>query len=408
MTRTNRLVLWLLLGFGLLAGAAWALVHRAHGQAVAEALEEQGMEHEEHLLVIIRALEPLCNTLPEMGRQLTAIAREHPALLDLLVLDENKAVVSRYTREGNAMPCVAAAPLGRALHHVHDHGQEASVACRSLPVSVGPSKGMILFHAKRDWRMGGARVGGWVNRTALRMAPVYLLSYVLMGLMLVLASRRAQRWRARADSHARVEALGAIASGIDHEIKNPLNTVGLSLQYLRRKHKDAETREVVDSAEREARRISETLQTFVRFTRVSDLSVGAADIAACVKKVAAAQDARMKVDGTAKAAIDGDKMHEAIGDMVAVFGGTKAPIRVRLAESGQSWRLDMQGPQPRFPADRLFDPYLRTKPRDIGHGLALARAIFQAHGGDLVAQTRGGQLTLKGTALMRPQGSSHE
>ena len=51
---------------------------------------------------------------------------------------------------------------------------------------------------------------------------------------------------------------------------------------------------------------------------------------------------------------------------------------------------------------RLFDPYLRPKSGDVGRGLALARAVFQVHGGDLEAQLEGDVLVLRGRAPKTP------
>ena len=104
------------------------------------------------------------------------------------------------------------------------------------------------------------------------------------------------------------------------------------------------------------------------------------------------------------------KLDAALGSILDLFSTNAKEgesLSVRLEIRGKEWRITLEaavtGLEPEL-ADRLFDPYVRARPGDVGRGLAFARAVFQAHGGDLVARLKGGRLRLRGDALRNPPG----
>lgn len=374
-----------------------------------QALAEQERHLETHVGTMVRrfAVEER-GDLARFGARLAAAAEGIPAILDLVVVDPDQKVVRHFSRYGQTQaPCVPVVPLDHSLEQEHAAGVVAphAVACKTVPVVLdGRPRGAVLFHTERD---SGTRAAGWVTWTAFRLGPVFLASYVLLGLLLIAASRAARRWRDRAASAERVQALGALADGINHEIKNPLNSLGLSLQLLARKHADPETREVVDTACREADRILERLEEFVRFTRVSHLVT---ERVALGERLRDRHGREAEVAGDAEARVDLAKLDDAVAAIVDFLGrdGGEGP-RLSLSGSRSEWRLVAEGPADGCAGPeigRLFDPYVRTGPHDVGRGLALARAVFQAHGGDLVAQKKGARLVLRGNAPTVPPGDT--
>ncbi len=384
-------------------------------ELVEDALAEQGRAVEDHIEALIERYSVKSESLADLGSRLVRAAEVHPAIRDLVIADDARRIVARYPRDAGRLPCLPVRPAGAAVRHEHSAGEleTAPVACTMLPVKLADdSSGVVLFHAVRDWRMEGARAQRWLMATTRRLAPLFAAFYLLLAGLLFCAARAAQRWRRRAESAGRVQALGALAAGINHEIKNPLNTVGLSLQYLARRHDDPETREVVASAEREAIRIGETLDEFVRFTRVSRLDTREVSlreqVAACNGREAAGGDGPVSIDGDARVRIDVDKMRDALAAILGpIWSG---PVEVTLTGRRDRWTVVVRGrpSDPELAVDRLFDPYVRPRPRDIGRGLALARAVFQAHGGDLDGRLKGEWLVLKGEALKTPVSSESQ
>ena len=108
--------------------------------------------------------------------------------------------------------------------------------------------------------------------------------------------------------------------------------------------------------------------------------------------------ATVEVRGRAAAQVDDAKLRDAL---VAMFSHLGPPVTVRLDQTRDSWRIrvsgETEGLDPKA-VERLFEPYLRPRRNDVGRGLALARAVFQAHGGGLSAHLKGTTLTIRGHA----------
>ena len=402
----SRLLIWgVAAGLLLLAGGAFLLVWGLESQVMDEALDAETEQLEKHFREVVDRyardyLGVEGGSLEKFGERLRTAAEANPAVLDLTVVTPLRELVSRFSRGNDRRdsPCLARLPLSRPVSHEHAPGKvhASRVGCMVLPVYVGDQhRGAVLVHTMRDWLRKGASAGRTVERTAWRLAPIFLGFYLLLGALLIVAGRAARRWRLRAAVAERVEALGAIADGINHEIRNPLNAVSLSLQLLARQQADPETARVVEEAQRQTRRIGDTIEEFVRFTRVSRLKTAPLEIGPLVQAVAGDG---VKVAGRASAQVDEAKLRDALEAMLSHLG---APIRVRLGQTRDRWNILVSGetagldPQA---VERLFEPYLRPRRNDVGRGLALARAVFQAHGGGLSAQIRGTGLTIRGYA----------
>ena len=399
-------------GLAALGACAFGCVWTLEKAAVRESTEERGRAFEAQLDGIIRRLaaEEFSRedgSLEALGARLVAALEDEPAVRDLVVLDMDRRVVRSFERTPERVPCAVGAPLDKAREHEHAAGKlgPEPVGCKSLPlVAGGRTRGLVFYHTERDWHAEGARMGVWFRRTAFRLTAVFAVFYALLGAMLVWASRTIRRYRLRAASAERVEALGALADGINHEIKNPLNAVGLSLQYLGRRHSDPATKEVVETAQREADRIRERLEEFGRYARVSRLDAEDVDLA---KRVAKRFD-DLDVTGRARGRVDASKMESAFEAIVCFLrqqGGDGDRRQVAFAQGRGHWGFLAECCARSLSdkdLERLFDAYRRTGPHDVSCGLGLARAVFQAHGGQLAAHRRGERLVLTGRVPTAP------
>ena len=319
----------------------------------------------------------------------------------------------RVVRPGDTSvhPCLVDRPLEQRSSREHEAGERQAdpVGCIVLPVEVdGAVRASVLLHLRREWAVGGELVQSAVRQTAWQLAPVFIGFYLLLGAMLLTATRAAQRWRTEAVQAQRVEALGALATGIHHEIKNPLNALGLCLQVLERRHRDDESRETLAMAHNQSRQIAGTLDQFARLTRVARLDIHEGDLGARIRERAALRGWPAEVSGELKGRLDLDKMldaMESIVDLLVSNAPAGETVRLRLGAGARSWRVQAEAPAPgldRNVVAHIFDPYVRARPRDVGRGLAWAKAVFQAHGGDLHAAYRGGRLEVSGHAATKP------
>ena len=69
----------------------------------------------------------------------------------------------------------------------------------------------------------------------------------------------------------RLTAMGELASGVAHEIRNPLNTIGTIIQQLNKdfepEKNPEEYHELAELVQGEVKRINETVEDFLRFAR---------------------------------------------------------------------------------------------------------------------------------------------
>ncbi len=367
------------------------------------------------------ALGQTAESLERLAERLTTLALANTRITEFWLLRPDRRVVKHFLRDGRVTIgtyCALNAPLEKTheMEHVAEDPHRNPHGCLVLPIREGGElKAALVIHTERDWSRTGTQLASVIERTAWRLIPPFTAIYLLLGTLLVLASRKARRWRERAALTERVEALGALADGINHDIRNPLNTVALSFQYLERSQQDEETREVVRAARDQADRIRATLDEFISFTKLThlnlrDTSVGIAlrQAAETAEEAASERGIRILIEGDARARADPEKLVDALAAIVRFLvdhAGSQSEVDLRVEETRHSWRFRARADAARLNRSgvvRLFDPYLRPKPGDVGRGLALARAVFQVHGGDLEAQLEGDVLVLRGRAPKTP------
>ncbi len=85
-----------------------------------------------------------------------------------------------------------------------------------------------------------------------------------------------KRLEAQIQRQERMSALGQLASGVAHEIRNPLNAISTVIQQLKSDFKPASDKEeyldLTKMVHQEVKRINNTIQNFLRFARPEPLN----------------------------------------------------------------------------------------------------------------------------------------
>ena len=214
--------------------------------------------------------------------------------------------------------------------------------------------------------------------------------------------------------------IGQLASGLAHEIKNPLNALSLGLDVLKRRHRpgdDAAAGEYgarIEALREEINRLATLINNFLAFGRPLQMNVQPTDLGALVEATLAdlaetAAQARVTVSSEIAPRLptvpaDPSLLKSALWNLLQnavqameLNGGT---LRVGVApeslppEGGPPRvRLTVEDSGPGFdPADlpRLFEPYFSKKEGGVGLGLAMVKRIIEEHGGRVAAENRGG------------------
>ena len=205
-------------------------------------------------------------------------------------------------------------------------------------------------------------------------------------------------------------SLGHLASGIAHEIRNPLNTIALAVEYMRRRFAPEvaadrkEFQETTDSLRDEITRLNSLITNFLTYGKPMRLDPVAFDVTELAREVARelSPEARtrgveIRVDGErASLTADRDLLKSAFLNVVLnaiqmmPSGGTIA-IGIGEGDGGVEIWFDDSGPGiPPENLSKIFEPYFSTRDAGVGLGLAMTRKIVTDHGGDLTASNRPG------------------
>jgi len=220
-----------------------------------------------------------------------------------------------------------------------------------------------------------------------------------------------------------------VAQRLAHEFKNILTPMSLSLYVLAREAEAAaagtraEARESLAALERGVAHLTRLAGQFSQYARLPEPRLEPLDLAA-IAKAAAAQPldgAAVTLAGDAPVAVVGDSLllTRAIHNLVlnaCEAGNRNNPVEVVTRIEGDRAVLevlDRGGGIPERLRDRLFQPYVSTKQRGSGLGLALVRDIAEQHGGVVTLENRPGGgvvarlvLPLAGGATPRARGES--
>lgn len=206
----------------------------------------------------------------------------------------------------------------------------------------------------------------------------------------------------------RLVVLGQMASGIAHELRNPLNVVRTSVFFLKAaKNASPEKRE--EHLERIGRQVTNANDVITALSDFAKLPLPAIEpvpVEALLSDVV--RNVQMPTSITASIACD-DRIPAVVGDrrqLAIVFGNL---IRNAVDAMPQGGRLvlrtipdgtwleieirDSGTGIPQAELRRIFEPFFSTKARGLGLGLAITKAIVENHRGQIQASSTPGEGT---------------
>lgn len=213
------------------------------------------------------------------------------------------------------------------------------------------------------------------------------------------------------ERQAKLGAMGELASGVAHEIRNPLNAIGIIAQRLEIEFtpvsEEPEYRQLVRSVVSEVGRLDAIIRRFLKFSRQPELFLRQVSLDAFISGYSAVLLSEAQSKGIcfsvetgcgAAVSIDTEQMRQVLlnlmrnavdatpeGGSVTVSTGCDSAGRafVEVADTGSGI------PSGKLP--EIFNLYFTTKEDGSGMGLSIANQIVHAHGGLIEVSSREGE-----------------
>ncbi|NLX18405.1 MAG: hypothetical protein GXY53_03865, partial [Desulfobulbus sp.] len=220
----------------------------------------------------------------------------------------------------------------------------------------------------------------------------------------------------------RLAAIGRMAGGVAHEVRNPLSSIkGLALLLKNKFPVGSKEQSTANLLIQETERMNRTITEMLSFTRPSALKLTPVDLAELLEKSvdlirAEATDNRIDIELDVESELtpilaDADRLQQVVMNVLlnalqAMENGGVLSVKLAntLDHSGIELRIsDTGGGVPADSLPQVFYPYFTTKPNGTGIGLAISQKIIADHEGTIDLESDPGKGTTVTIYLPAPQ-----
>lgn len=208
------------------------------------------------------------------------------------------------------------------------------------------------------------------------------------------------RLKERLSKAERLSALGEMAAGISHEIRNPLGIIRSSAELLKKKvTKFDPSSTIPDIIVEEASRLNNIITGFINFARPRNPVLSPCRIEEIIEKNITYLSMQLKENGYAinkhyqnslpEIQADANMLYQSflnvfINAMQAMPGGGTINVEISAAENIVTINFDDEGRGiDDSVMEKIWDPFFTTKEMGTGLGLGIVKNIIESHGGSI-------------------------
>jgi signal transduction histidine kinase len=211
--------------------------------------------------------------------------------------------------------------------------------------------------------------------------------------------------------HRKLAAIGTLASGVAHELNNPLNNIHLSAQILAREIKgtsEAIIKETVEDILSQTLRVKKIVGDLLEFAREKKPEKTRVNLPHLIKsvfdqleKIYPSEEVSFSIEAPSDLYVSADPVQiervflNLFTNAIEAMEG-RGELVVRISEDEDVIKIEVSDTGPGIPEnyhDKIFDPFFTTKDRGTGLGLSIVYNIIKNHFGRIEVTSNPGQGT---------------
>lgn len=205
--------------------------------------------------------------------------------------------------------------------------------------------------------------------------------------------------------------IGRVAAGVAHEIKNPLNAIGMIVQRFKREFKVTEDEEeyitLLEIVISEVSRVNSIVERFLKFARPQELNLSQVELSGMLKEIITLLTSQIQKKGlTVKeqlsekiyCTVDIDQIKQSVINIVlnSIEATEEGYIEISSEKKGNTIYIKIKDTGCGISEEnknKIFELYFTTRPEGNGLGLSIAHKIIEQHKGNIEVNSIAGKGT---------------